>query len=304
MSNQVKSMVERVAQAASEVLLNAPGLIDHDQGDRIEQAEKLIWERLGELGISKESVDSHSLINDGYCKEGDARHVFCEGNPPVLPVPWFRKLWSVLSGQTVSSDSSIGDSGTVASAIENAFTKNRPVSQWGDKELVESYGIDCSTEIQDEFSKRSKEQAVVAFKDENSDEVDVEVTLDVLRQSRRRRNIPKTIRKDGKVYRLMEVGQFPSVVYEESPLVPGSLLLNGYCEASQADFSDVGNRERQFIRVVVDEGEAPDIDNRMSIVGIVSTAEKGISELEKLFPNVAIKFRELDKTDGLPSLKR
>lgn len=292
MSTHFLSLVEKTANQVISKAFNTTSQ---------EEATSVLWDKLRDLGITKENVDSHSLISEGFCKEGDARVIFCESSPPVLPVPWFRKAWSILSENANMPEDKQKDKGDATRIIE-AIASNRPVSQWKDRELVEAYGIDASSEVIDELKKRAYGKAIIAFDDISKGKIDVDITFDMLRESRRRK-LPNIFNQDGRVYLLYVVGDFPSVIYEESPLVPGSMLFNGFCDKCEMSFDGIDKEAKQFLRVIVEEGRCPSLSDRMSILGLIAAAKSGIGELRKLFPSVSIKFDELKRKENLPSLK-
>jgi len=305
MSTHIK-FVEKVEKAAEAISCYYPLFVEAITID-IEYNGSLsfVWEHLERLGISKDNEASHSLIAEGFCKEGDARKVFCEGDPPVIPVPWFRKIWAVLSdGQPTSTEIASVRSHNVndIDKLAQIMVDQRPASQWRDEDLIKAYSPDCSSEIIDEFAKRTNGVAVIAFENESAGTVDVEITMELLRQSRRR-SLPKIYKKDGKVYKLHVVGDFPSEIYEESPLVPGTLLFYGNCDVCGMDFTGVSKEARQFLRIAYDEGVTPKNSDRMAMLGLISVAKIGIEELKRIFPEVGIIYDVLAKTDGLPSLK-
>ena len=290
MSIHFVSLVEKAANQVITKALNVPQL----------DAQMTLWNTLSRLGITKENVDSHSLISDGFCKEGDTRFVFCEGPSPMLTVPWFRKVWSILSENATTGEKTNEVSGFTR--VIDALTANRPVSQWKDRELVEAYGVDASNEVIDELKKRAQGKTIVAFDSPEAGRINVDVTFDLLRESRRRK-LPDYYPSGETIYKLYTVGDFPNSIYEESPLVPGNLLFRGYCDKCETNFSEVSKEARQFLRVIVDEGQAPKLSDRMSILGLIVAAKSGIEELRKLFPSVSIRFDELQRKDELPSLK-
>jgi len=293
MSTHIK-LVEKVGKAAE--------VISHIV--LIEDAESFVWEKLATLGIEKDNEASHSLIAEGFCKEGDARKVFCEGSPPVIAVPWFRKIWAILSdGQPTSTEISGTFTGREdIKEIAQIMVGQRPAAQWNDKALIEAYSPDCSGEIIDEFKKRADGRAIIAFENESAGTVNVDITVELLRQSRRR-NTPKIYKADGRVYKLYTVGDFPSEIYEESPLAPGTLLYNGSCEVCGMDFTGVSKEARQFLRVAYNRGDTPKNSDRINMLGLVTWAKKGIEELKNVFPEAGMDYDELAKTDELPSLK-
>jgi hypothetical protein len=299
MSTHIK-FAEKVVKAAE--VISQSVAFKSEGNSNLENAETFVWEKLEKLGIVQGDAASYSLIAEGYCKEGDARAVFCEGSPPVIAVPWFRKIWAVLSDGKPTEISGTFSGNEDIKELAKIMVGDRPASQWADKALIEAYSPDCSGEIIDEFKKRADGRAIIAFENESAGTVDVSITVELLRQSRRR-NTPKIYKANGRVYKLYTVGVFPSEIYEESPLAPGTLLYNGNCEVSGMDFTGVSKEARQFLRVAYNEGVTPRKSDRMAMLGIVTAAKSGIEELKNIFPEVGIVYDELAKTDELPSLK-
>ena len=97
-TNTSTPLAEAVKKATKEVVEKIPNFECESKGS-------YIWERLGTLGITPDDTESHKLIAEGFCREGDARHVFCEGLPPAMPVPWFRKMWSMFMGSIQVAES-------------------------------------------------------------------------------------------------------------------------------------------------------------------------------------------------------
>jgi len=296
------NLVEKVVKAAETI--SGYSKLFGPEGSEYGKSLPFIWKNLEKLGIFENNEKSHFLIEEGFCKEGDARAVFCEGDPPVIPVPWFRKIWAILSdGQPTSTEISGTFTGKEnLKELAQIMVGQRPASQWRDEDLIKAYNVDCSSEILDELAKRADGRAVVAFSNESTGTVDVEITKELLRQSRRR-PLPKIYKKDGKAYKLHLVGDFPSEIYEESPLAPGQFLFNGNCEVCGMDFTGVSKEARQFLRVAYNEGVTPKNSDRISLGMLVAAAKSGIAELRNVFPDVGIKYDELAKTDELPSLK-
>jgi len=279
----------------------AAEIVAQATGQTKEESNEYVWIRLSELGITKDNKESHLLIDEGFCKEGDARVQFCDNNnfKRRLPVPWFKKMWSIFAVSQDEKTSSVDPT----AAIVNALADNRPIAQWKDDKLLDEYGIDCSSDVVDELNKRAKGHAIVIFTKDN--ETNKEVTRMLLSRVRRNLSIPTDIYKDkGTIHRLWNVGEFPSDVEEESPFAPGAALINGMCTVYNVDLSNVSMEARQFIRVIVNEKKAPSCNNRVGLRGVIAAATAGIEELKDLYPKVWVKFEELKRTDQLPSLKR
>jgi hypothetical protein len=267
--------------------------------------EEYVWDRLQRLGVEKGNVESYSIIDDGYCREGDARSVFCELMQPTMPIPWFRKMWSILCPATSyydSTDTNIAVDTDKAAGITQTLSdfvkSNRPISQWKDIELIEAYTLDALPEIIDELAKRSQNKAVMVYNRDKT--LNKELSLKFLRDSRRKK-VPETYAKNGRAYILKKVGDFPEDIQEESPIIPGNILVDGYCDVSELDYSDVPMASRQFLRLIVQHNDHG--GSRMELVKLVKMAEKGVEELSNIFPSVANEFERLKETGNLPSLK-
>jgi len=318
MSKSNHSFEEKVQKTVDEIISKIPNYkldevaVYKEDGEHVETVnleknpEDFVWDRLRGLGIVKNNEDSYQLIEQGFCKEGDARVVFCETLFPRMPIPWFRKMWSILSPATAyiktDENTTIGtgiDPNSSSSIIVDVLRENRPVSQMKDIELVEQYATDALPQIIDELAKRAKGKAVVVFNKDKT--VNKSLTLQFLRDARRKK-IPKTYQKEGIMYTLKNVGDFPNDIDEESPLAPGNILCNGYCDVCEMDFSEVSAETRQFLRLVYNDNKGI-VTNRMTLVGLIATAKSGVDALSKVFPSVAVKYEELKELGKLPSLK-
>lgn len=134
--------------------------------DRISQAAKVmkitedqLWEHLSDLGINQKDDDALALLEAETTREGDARKVFCENAvAPYVPVARFLAGWAILKGRNyqVGVDMASGPDKSVVTIIESL----RPINSLKDKELIEKYGPDASTEIYDELNRRDRKSVV------------------------------------------------------------------------------------------------------------------------------------------------
>jgi len=225
----------------------------------IDDAKEFVTSRLAQLGIYGE--DDYEILMSGDCTEGDARCVFCEDEPPQIPVPRFKRLWRILKEGGKKEDTmTIGDlespNGiTVENPSGMIFVK--PVGQWKDEELLAEYGIDTHQDILDTLSKRVHGRAFIIFSDEANSVVDMKNTLHVLRLARRQ-DTPKTYPTENGVRRLWHVGDFPSVMQTACPLHKGTVLFDGYCDSCGKSWTGVGDELMQFARLVANSGEGPE----------------------------------------------
>jgi len=250
---QGTALSQKVADAAKSIS-NIPG---------IEEPVAFIEDRLAKLGIYGE--EDHEILTSSDCTEGDARCVFCEGEPPVLPVPRFKRVWRILKAgaenpEEKSLEDLLGGSGAGAGGHTllpvDMPRQFRPHGQWKDSELLEAYGPDCDVEIFSVLGTRSHGRAFIVFEDGNDNVVDVESTLKVLRLARRQET-PDTFLTDRGVRKLYPVGVFPSIYQTECPLHPGTLLFGDYCEDCKASWEGLTYKQLQFARIVMENDEGP-----------------------------------------------
>ena len=292
--------LETKVKKAAEVVISIPGLAEEGNAYTPFGAEEYIWNKLAEMQIGKDET-SHEMLMSEYTKEGDMRAVFCEGSKKIA-VPWFRKIFAILKGKNGIETEVKDESNEVVSSIQELIKSNRLISQWKDGELVSALNPDCSYEIVDELKKRSNGWSVVAFEDEEKEVVNIEVTLKMLQQSRRR-EVPQMIRQNGKTYRLYEVGKWPNAVFMECPLHEGVLLTENYCDECEVDYDGISKDALVFLRVLSNRGDINDND-KLRLKDLVKTArEEGVKGLRELFPKAAFEYDDLKKSDELPSLK-
>ncbi len=292
-SIELKNKVEK----AAEVIMSIP-LFDEKTK---EEAEDFVWWTLEEMQIGVGNA-SYEILMSEYTKEGDMRAIFCEGSCPIA-VPWFRKIFAILKSKNGSEpEVEVEEEPASLQSIQKLIKNNRPISQWKDGELVAGLNSDCSYEIVDELKKRSNGWSVVAFEDEEKEIVNVEVTLKMLQQSRRR-EVPQMVRKDGKTYRLYKVGKWPNAVFMKCPLHEGVLLTENYCDECEQSYDGASKDSLIFLRILSNRGDINDND-KLRLKDLVKKArEEGVKGLRELFPKAAFEYDDLKKSDELPSLK-
>ena len=154
----VKMLQDRVAEASKYVVGAQDG------------GEKYIWSRLEKLGIFQDETSCDILVSSD-CAEGDARRVFCENGEPNQPVPRFRRIWHVLKGEESCEEDKKNDS------LISLFGAMKSTSQLSDKELLDSYMIDCPNGIIDELNKRVHGRKFIVFEDKEKGKINKEITL-------------------------------------------------------------------------------------------------------------------------------
>lgn len=294
--------------------------VSESQYNNEKLCQEYIWRRLGKLGVYNDDT-SHEILMSEDCTEKDARRVFCENGEPNLPPARFKRVWSILKNADVKSLSDakadIEATGTppedhsdlysnlkkglkdLGSELASAIQK--PFGQWKDKELLEAYGIDCDAEIIRVLAERSNGRAFVVFADEENAKIDLETSLRMLREARRRET-PVNYRVADALKRLYVAGEFPNMFYIESPFYKGTLLIDGYCDESKLSWNEVPYECMQFARLAMDLGEAP--TEKPGQRQFIQTAlQQGIDGLGEDYSETALEFRERKAEDSLPNLR-
>jgi hypothetical protein len=283
-------------------------------------AENLIWSRLSYIGIYNDQ-DSYDMLMSDLFKEEDGRLVFCESEEPRLPLLRFKKIWSilkrresdsvledVLDGKEVDKEdlkAAVDAENKKASLLDDVvFSSLKPIGQLTDAELLNRYSPESSSEVVEELLRRSKGRPFVAFSSERDGKIDQEITLRMLKESRKR-EMPIHYKVSDALYRLFVAGVFPSQVFYECPVHKGVLLLDGYCDECGHSWEGVDYKACQFVRLIVELGQCP--KERPSLRQLIADARSCSSDdmnaLELDYPNVAAVFRERCEEDKLPSLR-
>jgi hypothetical protein len=207
-----------------------------------------------------------------------------------IPLPRLKLAWSILKGveETKTNVTNvINQSADLSTLIQTI----RPIGTWGDLELLEKYGRECSPEIEEELKKRSKSRNCIVFFEDGT--VDSEKSLYVLRKARHQET-PTTFMFKDEMKQVFKVGEFPLDVLFECPIHRNVLLVDGYCEECGITWN-TENMDRLALLRLVKEGTSSD-----PIVYRTFNFDK----LCKEFPKIYIQFKELKSEDKLPSLKR
>lgn len=202
-----------------------------------------------------------------------------------LPQPRLRLAWNTI--KEAKEESKFQEVSSLSSLIQTI----KPVGQWTDLELLEKYGKDCPSEIEDILRRRCKERHCIIFFEDGS--VDVENSLYMFRKARFQET-PSTIMIKDQMRQVYKVGEFPLDVLFECPIHKNVLLVDGYCEECGVTF-DTQNSEKLALLRLIREGTTTDP---------IIYKSMDFGQLSKEFPKIMIKFRELKDEDKLPSLKR
>jgi len=296
----IRSLVSVLSQKVS----TEEGELSDEQKDNL--IRDWLWARLEKLGIYDDE-DSHEILMSEDCQEGDARCFFCENGEPNLPITRFKRVWRILKDggiTVVGAENPVVEKSSENSAVLKQLVEiqksNRHIGQWTDAELLAAYDPEASSIIIDELNQRAKGRRFIIFHNEDEGVIDQEASLRLLKEARKRKT-PIHYKMSDITKKTYIAGEFPSQVYFECPIHKGILLFDGYCDECGHTWEAVDYTTRQFVRVVVECGQAP--KEVFSLKQLISDARNGVEHLSMDYPKVAIEFSDRMKEDNLPSLK-
>ena len=208
----------------------------------------------------------------------------------------------VVNNSTMSTGTPVGD----LAAVVQALRDNRPIEQWDDASVLNQFVQTRSHESEQELDRRSKHQKFIVLKpgkyEPGKEDIDVERTLDLLKQSRKRTTpgvipIPSGF---AVVYQVTALNPQDRII-ELCPIC-GESLYQGYCEKCQVSFADVCDDERAYVRLIT-ESDGFRKDSFSDRKAILASALKGLDDLKVTWPSLAQRFDELKLTNSLPKLR-
>ena len=201
----------------------------------------------------------------------------------------------------------------VSSGISALAQTLKPIQQWDDKTLLETFIATRSAETEEELDRRARHKKFVVLKDPScmnvkkyepgKEVIDVEITLKLLKDTRKR-VVPGFIPANGGVaivYRVTELN--PEDRVRELCPICGELLFNGYCVSCALDFSTVGDDERAYANLVT-KSDKFNVKSHSDRKALHASASKNLSDMRVTWPSISQEFDELKLTNGLPSLRK
>lgn len=262
-------------------------------------------EILAKLGA--DGSDEQSLVlldHDAYLPLCDIFEQFCDKvDGPHLPKPRVRLGMSHLRGQAWRGDTSDSvdlatSKSSLASAIDRLADINRSKSDWKNEELLARYDED-ETEVAEVLRKRTHGRPCIVFNKDGT--VNQDISLELIRIAKKQ-TTPDRYERSGVAYRVFRAGEFPVKPVDESPFARGIALVNGYCPASETDWSGITHVARVLARLYVFDVETAKLSKR-DMKAICADARKGDQHFRKEYAAAALRYDELEQAGKLPDLK-
>lgn len=254
---------------------------------------------LKKLGIddSTDATTERSLTlleNRDFLSFADLCEVFIDTK--LITKPVLRMGIPVLAGTTDSPSTEVSTEEKLISTLSQMAENSKTIDKMTDRELLEKYS-ERDSRIAKELAERTKGKPCIVF--DFGDNVNIEVSLELIKLTK---TSPKTISTypvRGKLHKVYRAGFYPEKPLEESPFYSGEILVNGYCEKSDTDWSNHSTESRILARLQV------------SIMKNISESDYrdifetslNVDTFRKKYRKAAMCYDELNEADALPKLK-
>ncbi len=274
---------------------------------------KTLTEDLNKAGISSDST-GESLLNASTTTVEDLVGILEAGCANSVPNLKLKAAASVLKGNSLTKTTTPNDNKMPVvqadadqKTLVEVLKEQRPIANWSDRDLLERYSKDREHQVEQELNRRAKQQNFIVlvdgkFFEPGKEEIEIDVSLDLLKSARKRTN-PSMIPHGDKVvqvYKITELNIEDRLV-ELCPIC-GELLFRGYCEKCLSNFVGVGDEERAYVKLIADS-ENFSSESRADRRDVVVSAKKGLEDLKKTWPSVWKEFDKLKLLLRLPKLR-
>ena len=275
--------------------------------DRIKKAAKILKKHPRDLNfaLNQAGIDSLEILDSAEVSIKDITDTIAKSFIPLGEIPPIKAKVAagiLKTAHEVAEIVELPKKESDSSVLADLIKSQRPVTQWSDNEVLDKYIKTDDEQYESELQRRAKNRRFIILKEGTQEEVDVEASLVMLKRARKD-DIPSFVTSEDKrvihIYKVEEYHVSNRVRYE-SPLRPGVMLFDGFCQVSNQNFKKVPDTARKFLRLIHNvEGN----QSRMEETRLVEIAEEGIDGLGRIFPEVLEQYMELASTDNLPSLK-
>lgn len=257
-----------------------------------EDTEDTLKKILFEMGIDDTSIGIE-ILESPTTEFADFAHaienVLSKEKASNIPNPRLKLAWASLTEQKQEKPAPTKPS---SDNIAELLKTLKPIGGYSDIELLEAYGKDSLSEVEEVLKKRCKDRPCIVFLEDGK--IDVENSLYMLRKARYQET-PSTFIIRGEMKQIYKVGEFPLDVLFECPIHNNVLLVDGYCEECGTTYDTKDVDRLTFLRLIKENipTETPRLYRELKF-----------DELSQTFPKIFLKFKQLKDEDKLPSLKR
>ena len=276
--------------------------------DRIDQFAKIIGLSIEEVEaafaekpfeLTKETPYVLEMLSDDEVTPfGDIRKMFCDDRN--ISLPKLRLGIKYLRGPKEVRETGTGEVDPDLMELQTKYGIKTRFEDLGAEELLPHYNPQKQNRIFKALKNIFGNKPVIAF-DPDTNRVAVEETVNYIVDLNDGYPEVNAIEVKGELVTLHPIGVMPDRTVEEDPLFKGQPLKRGRSIVNRINWSGIGKEERQFARLLVEEGEF-NPNNRMEVRQVLTDVQGGIDELKDVYPEVYMKFKQLKKRDELPKL--
>lgn len=265
--------------------------------------EEMVWQCLLKLGIEEQDEDGIALLEAETTKESDAKEEFKAYVKPIR----FTAGWRILKGIPANKFAVQTNKNGVlqVGGVDELIKSFRPIHTYKDRELLEHYGPEASSEIIDELLRRSNGRPFIIYDGET---IDKDHSVEMLRTARRHETKQyHVLLRNGQPeqVRLYRADEFPKMWLEECPIHHGTILTDGYCDKCRNTWKGIHDSKRVVVRVACDTGtKYGDISSIHRL--LKSLRDCGSIEEHPIMdvPEISMRLKELQEEDNMPKLKK
>jgi len=252
------------------------------------------------LGVEKEPAGLEMLSDECITPFGDIRAIFCDnalfGKVPIAKV---RLAMKYLRGPQGSNKTDSIDPEIVE--LKTKYGIKMKMEDIDPSELLQYYHPEQSNHpITIALKKKFGNKPIIVFKPD-SKAVDIEETSNYIADLEQGFPEQEIIESNGCLVRIYPIGQIPNQMVEEDPLFENKPLKRGRSIINRLNWSEIGKDVRMFCRIIVERKEI-NIEDRFALGELFRLAKKGISELQKVYPEAHLEYRERAQKGELPHL--
>jgi len=246
-----------------------------------------------------------SLLNASSTTIDDLVQILSQKFPEVKRIP-LKGAAAALKGSDNVLPQEPPSGPSMQVKADEALKMMRPIAQWEDRMLLETFAKTRDSELEQELDRRAQRNKFVVLKpgkyEPGKEEINLETSLQLLKTARKR-TTPGTIPNGdifSTVYRITELDPTDRII-ELCPIC-GETLYQGYCEKCQSSFLGVDDDSRSYVKLIVGSSNfnPKSFSDRKAVI---VSARKGIEDLKHSWPSLAQAFDEAKLTNSLPKLR-
>lgn len=268
-------------------------------GLTIKETTDALAEKPFELTCDTEFV-LEMLSDETVVPFGDLRHIFCDKKE--ISIPKLRLGMKFLRGDKESRQKATSAIDPDIYELQSKYGVNIDVklNDLSPEELIPHYNPKKHNAILKALKLHFSDKKIIAFYPD-SQQVAIEETINYISDLQAGFQEEEFVDVNGEPVPLYAIGSIPHQLIDEDPLFQGSPLKRGRSIHNRLNWTYIDVNIRQFARMLVESNKI-NINDRLQMNALFN-ANTTLSGLKDMFPEVAMLYSRMKKTNNLPSLK-